>query len=168
MIGRQTLVDEVSNDPDRLGISLVKHGWFMGMIFKIVRSSTVKRFVYIFDLCILILYRINLEKFGNRILILDRYFYDSLADVSDGRRWFNVRLLLFLTPIPELPVFVDVSPEEAYTRKGEYSVEYLTERRAKYERIFGWVPRGFVLANEDLNKTWDVLNAAISERINGL
>ena len=159
---QQAEMNEFSNDPDRLGLQVAKHGWLMRVILGVMRSSTVKRFVYIFDLCIFLLYRIYFEKVKNHVLIMDRYFYDSLADVADGRRWLYIRSFLSVTPTPDLPIFVDVSPEEAFARKGEYPVEYLTRRRANYQEIFRWVRNPVFIPNDDLDQATKRIEETVS------
>jgi thymidylate kinase len=149
----QGFMKKLSNDPDRLGVYVAKHRWFMEGTLAILRSSSVKRLIYIFDLCVFLFYCIYFEKLKSRILIMDRYFYDSLADVADGRRWFYIRLFLSMIPTPDLPIFVDVGPREAFARKGEYPVEYMERRHANYLRIFGWVHNPIFIRNDDLGQT---------------
>ena len=95
----------------------------------------------------------------------DRYFYDTLVDVADDGRWFWVRLLERLTPEPDVPVFLDVSPEESYARKGEYSVAYLARRSAGYQAIAPLVLSAVVLPNTDLGATRRALQRAVEERL---
>ncbi|PYO44354.1 MAG: hypothetical protein DMD33_03195, partial [Gemmatimonadetes bacterium] len=92
-------------------------------------------------------------------------FYDTLVDVADDGRWFWVRLLERLTPAPDIPIFLDVSPEESYARKGEYSVAYLQRRSAAYQHIAPLVPTAVVLPNADLDDTRRALERAINERL---
>jgi len=167
-IKRQVEVNDFSNDPGRLRLQVAKHGWLMREFLRFVRSGAVKRFVYIFDLCIFVLYRIYFEKVRKNILIMDRYFYDSLVDVAKGRRWLYIRLFLLMIPTPDLPIFVDVTPEQAFQRKGEYSVNYMSRRRAIYQKIFGWVHRPIVVVNEGINMTLHALDTVVSERLSRL
>lgn len=135
------------------------------LILRVARNAYMRRIVNIIDLCLFPFYRLYFEKWRRRVLILDRYFYDSLADVADGRNWLYIRLFLKLVPNPDLPVFVDVCPEKAYARKGEYSVKYLTKRRGFYQKIFGWIRHPLVLANEELESSTANLEAELQERI---
>lgn len=171
MIGRrlwQSVQRECTlNDPDRFGIDVTKRGWPITMIFSVVRSIPVKRCVYIFDLFIFSLYYLYLDKVKNHTLIIDRYFYDSLADVCNKPRWLYVQFFLLITPVPDLPIFIDVSPEEAFQRKGEYPVEYMKKRRAVYKAIFGLVRCPIVLINKDLKATLRDLEAIVAKRMTG-
>ena len=125
----------------------------------------MKRSILPLDLSMFPLYRLYLERAKDHVLIIDRYFYDSLADVANGRGWQYIRLAVNLAPTPDVPVFVDVSPEQAFSRKGETSVNYMEERRANYQKIFGWVQRPVVLVNEDLEATIHTLENIVTERM---
>jgi len=130
-----------------------------------VRSPGVKRVVYVADLAVLLACRLVVEGVRRRVLVMDRYFYDSLADVADGRRWAYVRGFLRILPTPDVPVFVDVSPEQAFGRKGEYSIAYLARRRALYRSIFDRVERCLVLKNDDLDLAFRELEEAVMQRM---
>jgi thymidylate kinase len=131
----------------------------------ILWNKPLRRVLYLFDLIVFWLYRLRIEKAQRQILIMDRYFYDTLVDVSDGRHWFWIRLLARITPTPELPVFLDISPEESYSRKGEYSVEYLRARWAAYKTVFPWVRSSVTLPNDDLNAAKATLQRVVTERL---
>lgn len=131
----------------------------------ILWSKPLRRLLYPLDLLIFLVIRFYVATVRGRVLLTDRYFYDTLVDVADDGRWFWVRLLERLTPAPDVPVFLDVSPEESYARKGEYSVDYLTRRSAAYRHIAPLVPSAVVLPNADLDDTRRALARAISERM---
>ena len=133
----------------------------------IVWNKPLRRLLYLFDLVVFWFYRWHIEKAQRQILIMDRYFYDTLVDVSDGRHWFWIRLLARITPTPEVPVFLDISPEESFSRKGEYSVEYLRARWAAYKTVFPWVRSSVTLANYDLNAAKATLQRVVMERLDG-
>ena len=130
----------------------------------VVWNKPLRRWIYLMDLCVFLGYRAVVEKARGRVLIMDRYFYDTLVDVSDGRRWFWVRLLERLTPTPTVPVFLDIGPEESFTRKGEYSVEYLRRRYLAYKKVFEWVPSATQLINTDLEVAQAALWRTLTER----
>ncbi len=135
------------------------------LILRVARAAVMRRIVLVIDLCLFPFYRLYFEKWRRRILILDRYFYDSLADVADGRHWFYIRLFLRFVPRPDLPVSVDICPRKAFARKGEYSVEYLTRRRGFYGEIFGGVDRPLVFVNDELDASLSHLETALKERM---
>lgn len=131
----------------------------------ILWNKPLRRLLYLFDLSVFWIYRLRIEKLKRRILIMDRYFYDTLVDVADGRHWFWIRLLERITPTPEVPVLLDISPEESYSRKGEYSVEYLRARWVAYKTVFPWVRSAITLANRDLNVAKAQLQKVVLERL---
>ena len=131
----------------------------------IVWNKPLRRWIYLLDLGVFFCYRLILEQARDRVLIMDRYFYDTLVDVSDGRRWFWVRLLERLTPTPTVPVFLDIGPEESFRRKGEYSVDYLRRRYHAYRQVFEWVPSVVHVVNDDFDVSRAALWRGIAQRI---
>jgi len=131
----------------------------------LVWNKPLRRFLYLFDLIVFWWYRLHIERAKQRILIMDRYFYDTLVDVSDGRHWFWIRLLARITPTPEVPVLLDISPEESYRRKGEYSVEYLRKRWVAYNTVFPWVRSSITIKNHDIDAAKATLQRVVAERV---
>jgi len=131
----------------------------------VIWNKSFRRLLYPIDLVVFWVYRLYVEKLRGRVLIMDRYFYDSLVDVSNGRgtRW--VRFLARLTPTPDLAVFLDISPEESFARKGEYSVAYLRARWQHYRTVAPWVRSALVVDNRDLADTQRILARALEERL---
>jgi thymidylate kinase len=133
---------------------------------RIIWNKPLRRWVDLGDLALFLAYRAYIEKFRGRVLIMDRYFYDRLADQADGRRWKYLRWFAGITPKPDVPVLVEVSPEEAFGRKGEYSIESMTLRRANYREIFSWVPESVILPNDDLEAAVEMLEQIVRSRMN--
>ena len=113
----------------------------------LVWSATLRCVVYPIDLLIFALYRFYVEKITHRVLLMDRYFYDTLVDLSKNGSGAVHRLLQLLTPTPDVPVFLDVPPEHAFARKGEYSLPYLERRWIAYQSVFSGVPERVVVRN---------------------
>lgn len=133
--------------------------------YRILWNKALRRLVYPLDLLVFAVYRFYHEVLRRRVLIMDRYFYDTLVDVFDPRRGRWLRLLERLTPTPTLPIFLDVTPEESFRRKGEYTVEYLAHRSAAYQAVFAWVPSAVTLAHCDLPTSQAILERAVGERL---
>jgi thymidylate kinase len=150
-------------EPGRPAEGLRERVWRLRIA--IVWNKPLRRFLYLFDLVVFWCYRLHIEKAKRRILIMDRYFYDTLVDVSDGRHWFWIRLLARITPTPEVPVLLDISPEESYNRKGEYSVEYLRKRWLAYRTVFPWVRTAITIQNRDLESAKATLERVVTERV---
>ena len=134
----------------------------------LVWSKIIRRLIYPVDVLVFLCYRAYIEGIQRRILIMDRYFYDILVDVSSGRRWGWIRLLKLITPTPTLPLLLDIGPEEAYARKGEYSVEYLQNRWAAYREVFPWVRAGVRLRNDDPAAARTALRQIVLARLGAL
>ncbi|HET9383664.1 MAG TPA: hypothetical protein VFO67_00855 [Gemmatimonadales bacterium] len=133
--------------------------------YAILWSETVRRCIYPIDLLIFTLYRLAFEKLTKRVFIMDRYFYDTLVDLSEsGPSPWN-RLLAAFTGTPDVPVLLDVPPERAFGRKGEYTVEYLQRRWAAYQTVLGWVPSHVTIANVDLTQAQAALWRAVVARM---
>jgi thymidylate kinase len=130
----------------------------------ILWNKPVRRLLYPLDVLIFVCLRTYLERARGRVLIMDRYFYDTLVDVTNGRRGPWAWVLGALTPEPTVPVFLDITPEESFRRKREFSVEYLRLRSDAYRRVFDRVPGAVRLANDDLERTKRALLAAVQER----
>jgi len=131
----------------------------------IVWSKVLRRLIYPVDLLLFLCYRAYIEGIRKRVLIMDRYFYDTLVDVADGRGWGWIRFLKLITPTPTLPVLVDAGPEQSYARKGEYSVEYLRGRWTAYQTVFPWVRAAVRLRNDDLAAAQAALRTVALERL---
>ena len=127
-------------------------------------SRTLRRLIYPLDVLIFLAYRLYHEGMRGRVLIMDRYFYDTLVDVSDGRPSAWVRLLERITPAPDVAVFLDITPEESFARKGEYTMEYLRRRGSAYAELFSWLPSPLHLRRpgriEARDAVWSALRRA--------
>jgi thymidylate kinase len=130
----------------------------------IIWNKPIRRLLYLVDLVIFSCYRAYLERFRGHVVIMDRYFYDTLVDVSNGSNRLWTRLLERLTPAPTVPVFLDISPEESFRRKGEFSVEYLRRRSDAYHHVFQRVPGAVRIVNNDLDATKATLLRVVNDR----
>ena len=131
----------------------------------IIWNKAWRHVVYLVDLGVFLGYRWYLERARRQILIMDRYFYDTLVDVADGRHWRLLRLLARLAPTPDLPVFLDTGPEEAYRRKAEYPLAYQQARWTAYQRVRPWVRSAVTLSNADLQTASATLHRLVMDRI---
>jgi len=163
--GKPTKDSQCLDRPERRKDSRLKAAMARAR-YTLLWNKPLRRVVYLLDLAIFIFYRLYIETLKKQILIMDRYFYDRLVDVASARTgWSIIRVLALLTPTPTLPVYLDVSPEEAYARKREFSVDYLRCRQASYRRVFPLVRRSVVLAcGEDINATARSLEKLAIER----
>jgi thymidylate kinase len=134
--------------------------------YKLVWNKGLRFMIYPLDVLIFLIYRFYVEILNQQVLIMDRYFYDTLVDVTGARRSFRLRFLSWLTPTPNVPVYLDVSAEEAFARKNEYSVDYLNRRRVSYQELISGLPDVLVFStNQDLDATRLSINSAVRERM---
>lgn len=124
-------------------------------------NKALRRLLYPLDLAIFVCYRAYLERARGRVLIMDRYFYDTLVDLTSGPPGPWTRLLERLTPRPTVPVFLDITPEESFRRKREFTIEYLSRRADAYRRVFDRVPNAVRLRNDNLERTKAALLQAL-------
>jgi thymidylate kinase len=136
---------------------------------EIVWNRALRLMVYPLDLLLFACYRLYVERWKRHVLIMDRYFYDTLVDVSFRRGDSRAaRVLRRLTPTPSLPVLLDISPAEAFARKGEHGLQFLESKRSAYASVFPNGGRGLVLeARGDVRETLSAVEAAVMERIQG-
>lgn len=112
---------------------------------KVIWNKQLRLLLYPIDVFIFLWYRFYVETLGKQILIMDRYFYDTLADVTENKRSNRGRVLSRLAPKPDLPIYLEISPEAAFARKGEFSVDRLNRRWLSYQKLTGWIPELVVL-----------------------
>jgi len=135
--------------------------------YALVWSTTVRWCVYPIDLLIFALHRLYVEKLTKRVLVMDRYFYDTLVDLRARGRRRGIRVLERLTPTPDVPVLLDVPPEQAFARKTEFSIDYLRRRWAAYQTVLSWVPSCVTLPNADVRQAQRGLWRVVTARMPG-
>lgn len=140
-------------------------GAYLRLRNALVWSKPLRRLLYPLDVLVFLVYRFYVERIRKNVLILDRYFYDTLVDVSDGRHWGWIRLLERLTPVPDVPILLDIAPKDAYARKAEHSLERLQARWVAYRTVFPWVRSSLTIANDDLHRTQDTLRQVVFQRM---
>jgi thymidylate kinase len=98
------------------------------------------------------------------VLILDRYFYDSLIELRSESTWWG-HAFLQLLPAPDVSVFVDIDPAVAFARKGELGVPELARRERAYRLLFSRLPHGVTIRNESLDVAKQQLFAAVFDSL---
>ena len=137
------------NSPDEI-INAENRGWFMQIILRFLRQIWIKKAVLLLDIFIMHGYRLYFERICKNVLILDRYFYDSLVDILIKKPNDNfMNMILRYIPQPTISIFIDVPPKTSFNRKGEFSIEYLENRYKFYCSIFSKKPEIVVLSNLD-------------------
>jgi thymidylate kinase len=77
------------------------------------------------------------------LVIFDRYIYDELANLALGDPVLRLyaRLILKLTPKPDISYILDADPVQARARKPEYPLDFLIVNRQAYLTLSGIAPR---------------------------
>ena len=150
------------------------------IVYQATRNVTLRQVACLIDLVIASLRLRRHARDPNCVVLLDRYFYDSMVDIAGASRrcWFYsvreaanlrprrlryVRCLIALARKPDAAVLVDVPPEVAFDRKPEYPVAYLAARRVVYRRLFtDFVDRAAVLDNQDGSAAFERLLAIVA------
>jgi len=127
-------------------------------IYKFFRNNNSKNFFLLFDI-ILIFFVKAYYKVRKKTLIIDRYFFDFIMEVSEKVGPYQ-KLLLFLFPSADISFFIETDPEISFKRKGEYDVATLKKRRQIYSEIFDLRPIDYFISNNN-----DSLDKAKSELI---
>jgi thymidylate kinase len=104
---------------------------------KNVRSwpmTAFRFFLYFIDALSLLMTTARVGRDGADVVIFDRYLYDELANLSLDSRLARTytRLLLQMTPHPDVAYLLDVDPVLARARKPEYPLDFLHSNRASY------------------------------------
>jgi len=139
-------------------------GFWSRLRTHLIWNPVLRRVLYPLDVLIFLAYRAYHEWFRGQIVIMDRYFYDTLVDLTPSTPRLWNRVLQTLTPRPTIPVWLDISPEESFRRKGEFSVEYLRRRQTAYQDVLAAVPRVVHIANTNIESTKAALLTAIARR----
>jgi thymidylate kinase len=132
---------------------------------RVVWSSVLRGALYPLDLLLFLGYRAWIELVRGRVLLMDRYFYDTLVDLATRGPRHRAFPLLRLTPTPDLALLLDVAPEEAFARKREYTVDYLARRADSYRALFPRIPSALRLRADTAEDVHAAAVAALRERV---
>ena len=111
----------------------------------------LRQIVYLLDLCRFSLIRASHKRQRRQLLIMDRYFYDSIANIARSMGWkaLYTRCFLALMPTPDVPILLDLDAHVAFQRKPEYPLAYMIERRQVYLQLFHSVPTALVIGSAE-------------------
>lgn len=86
----------------------------------------------------------------DRVYVLNRYFYDSLAhyhlDSNVERFW--LRLLCVAIPAPDLAIVIAADADALAARRPDYAPEYLADAGASYAKVRSRLPALVELRND--------------------
>lgn len=113
----------------------------------------VRKIAYIIDLLIFYLKNLYYRVFKNEVLVIDRYLYDSVANLFNTNSDLYTKFMLKIIPTPDLAIFLDVDPMVAFKRKAEYPPEFYPKRRDAYLDIFNRLNTGFIVRSNGILTT---------------
>jgi thymidylate kinase len=102
---------------------------------------------------------------NNDFVIFDRYSYDQLAQIRT-RSWLArayIRLLVRLAPKPDFAFLLDACPDEAFTRKPEYPLDFMYGYRRAFLGLSTFVPQLIVIAPSTVEHVGRLILRSLSE-----
>ena len=97
--------------------------------------TVLKRWVaYPIDAIALRLYMYWQAIQGIEVVVCDRYVFDKLVNLPDVYSPLS-SIVRYLAPTADLAIFLDVTPEQARSRREEHDVSYYEEKYASYQSI---------------------------------
>ncbi|NIR47304.1 hypothetical protein GWO43_02385 [candidate division KSB1 bacterium] len=89
----------------------------------------------------------NYHLLRGRIVIFDRYIYDSWINKKKNNLWKRVRKFMFEAglPKPELVIFLDAPGDVLFERKQEHTPEWLEQQRQAYLRLQDRLPNMHII-----------------------
>jgi len=80
---------------------------------------------------------------AGRLVVFDRYIYDSWLNKPPATAWKRLRRKLFesLCPRPDLVILLDAPGQMLFERKGEHTPEWLEKQRRAYLALQDHVPQ---------------------------
>ncbi len=124
-------------------------------IYRQGRTRLLWGWLVTFEQIIQAIFAVRVHRWLGRTLIAERYVPDTLADLSErfDDEFFPTslpgRLMRFLTPRPDLILFLDVSGDVAFARKSDdWSTNVLEERRQRYRSVLDVMPQAEILDAE--------------------
>lgn len=148
--------------------------------YSVVKNRAIKqhsflfsfyRRILLFDYLLQILFRVRIPFMRGKIIICDRYVYDTIiTDLSVDTNYSKseitdlIKRFFYITPKPDLAFLIDLPEEVAFQRKDDTpSMEYLRERRNIYLNI----GREYGMIILDGSKELDELEGLIRKEVFG-
>ena len=143
--------------------SIGQQNKLLKVLLIIFRNKYVKLIVIYIDAFIAWLYFLYYCYLKNKILIIDRFYYDFLIDI--GLEGINInkhyKYLSKIYPRPHIPIYLDINPTEAWNRKHEYNLNYLKKKKEYYDNIFKGNISSLIIYNDDIEKTIGLILSSI-------
>jgi thymidylate kinase len=96
----------------------------------------------------------RLKKGDSDFVIFDRYIYDQVVQIRArhclARRY--IQLMIALTPVPDIGLILDASPDDAFSRKPEYPLSFMYEYRNSFLGLRTFLPELTVIAPASIDE----------------
>jgi len=117
---------------------------------KLVKLTLARTFVYLWRILIFRLFAAL--RLRRKIIIIDRFYYDSLAHYSltGCRERFYLTLLKKALPVPNLAMMLLARPQTILRRRPNYDGEYIHRLYRRYQQVAHEFPRVIVLRTDSL------------------
>ena len=129
----------------------------------------LRQATYVVDLVTLCLVRLYWEGLRRKVVVMDRYIYDSLANLHNTNKVAVAFMNLFarIAPAPTIAFFMDAEPAAAFARKPEYPPEYYDERAIAYRDLWGRLRTGHTVKVTTIDETQDQIREIVTTSLNG-
>lgn len=104
--------------------------------------GTIYALLWLIDYSMQAFFKVNRVVGRHQVVIIDRYIYDIMVNVSITAGWpvetltNFCEIMLKIHPKPDFVIFLDLPEEIAFSRKNDIqSIEYLKERRDRYHLL---------------------------------
>ncbi|MDD5178598.1 MAG: hypothetical protein PHT54_04970 [Candidatus Nanoarchaeia archaeon] len=126
-----SLINKIKKaEPEKNGLNKEFGKWYF---------TLPRIFIYVFDLIVFYFYSMPYWFGKKKVLLLDRYFYDRLANFNTNNFFIKLYIITFrFLMIKPLTFFFNFGWEKAYERKPEYKEEFF----AKLEKNYHFVMKG--------------------------
>jgi len=113
--------------------------------------SLLRFFYYAIDFVLGYWLKIRILKVRNRLVFIDRYYYDYLVDTRRYRlklpQWL-IRAVMKIIPKPDMVIYLYGSPENLYERKQEITIEELTRQVREFQAIVPELPNAYMVETD--------------------
>jgi thymidylate kinase len=127
--------------------------------------TLARAFLYLLDTLCLRRVVSRLRAGNHDFVIFDRYLYDQLVQIH-SRSWLArnyIRSLVRFAPTPEFAFVLDAFPDEAFSRKPEYPLDFMYGYRQAFLELSAFVPQLVVIGPSTVEHVGHLILECLSE-----
>ncbi len=127
--------------------------------------TLVRAVFYLLDALRLRMVVSQLSTRDHDFVIFDRYIYDQLVQIQPRSWWARayIRLLVRLAPKPDFAFVLDALPDQAFTRKPEYPLDFMHGYRRAFLGMSTFVPQLIVIGPSTVEYVGRLVLQSLSE-----